>query len=164
MSLIRIVDYDPTWPQTFEILRDRLLPTVADVAIAVEHVGSTAVHGLAAKPILDIGNGYTHRGDLGIEGRESFDCRDFHHDHHLYGYATDSRALRNHLALRDYLRSHQEAARAYGDLKRRLAAQFPDDIASYVEGKTQFIIAVLRQADFASEELSAIELANSKVL
>src|SRR5579862_585811 len=88
---LEIVDYDPSWPTLFETLRSRLLLVVGDIADSIEHVGSTAVPGLAAKPIIDIDVvveadtdvslaierlavlGYQHRGDLGIEGREAFD-------------------------------------------------------------------------------------------
>jgi GrpB-like predicted nucleotidyltransferase (UPF0157 family) len=178
--MIEISDYDPTWPQAFKCLRNKLLPVVGDIALAVEHVGSTAVPGLAAKPILDIGlvvpsrsdipeliqrltlAGYVHRGDLGIEGREAFDGPSEPMKHHLYAYAADNLALRNHILLRDYLRAHQSTAAAYGDLKKRLAREFAYDAKSYVEGKTNFILGILRTLDLNCDEISAIEHANRK--
>ena len=90
-SMVVVVDYDPAWPDRFEQLRARIWPAVADVALGIEHVGSTAVPGLAAKPIIDMTVvvpsrpdvtvtidrlatlGYRHRGNLGIEDREAFD-------------------------------------------------------------------------------------------
>jgi GrpB-like predicted nucleotidyltransferase (UPF0157 family) len=93
MRRIEVVDYDPSWPNTFESLCARLWPALADVALSIEHVGSTSVPGLAAKPIIDISSmvpenpdvpigisrlatlGYIHRGDLGIKGREAFTNR-----------------------------------------------------------------------------------------
>jgi GrpB-like predicted nucleotidyltransferase (UPF0157 family) len=90
MRKVEIVDYDPHWPEVFETLRQRIWAALGDVALSVEHVGSTSVPGLAAKPIIDISIvvpersdvqtgisrlaslGYVHRGDLGIEGREAF--------------------------------------------------------------------------------------------
>jgi GrpB-like predicted nucleotidyltransferase (UPF0157 family) len=90
MRTIEVVDYDPRWPETFAHLRSPILTALGDLAVAVEHVGSTSVPGLAAKPVIDISIvvpeksdvptgisrlailGYVHRGDLGIEGREAF--------------------------------------------------------------------------------------------
>jgi GrpB-like predicted nucleotidyltransferase (UPF0157 family) len=165
-TVITVVDYDPAWPQLFEQLRRNLLPVVGDIALAVEHVGSTAVPGLAAKPVIDIdvvvasraelavlidrlaGSGYVHQGDLGIEGREAFEHRGGPIAHHLYGCRRDSVALKNHLTVREYLRTHRAAALEYAALKKRLALQFPRDAGAYVDGKTSFILAILRGANF----------------
>ncbi len=124
---ITVVDYDPTWPQVFKRLRAPVWQVVQDFALAVEHVGSTSVPGLAAKPIIDMDVilaspaeialaierlatlGYVHRGNLGIEGREAFQRPAHLPPHHLYVCVQDSVSLRNHLALRDYLRSHPAA-------------------------------------------------------
>jgi len=143
---IEVVDYDPAWPGLFEQLRSRVWPAVQDCAIAVEHVGSTSVPGLAAKPVIDITVivvsdtdvplaierlatvGYVHQGDLGVEGREAFASPPMLPAHHLYLCPRQSLALMNHLTLRNYLRTHAEAAREYGDLKKRLASQFRHDI------------------------------------
>ena len=161
---IVVVDYDPSWPLTFGSLRAPLWDAVRDVALAVEHVGSTAVPGLAAKPIIDIdvivsaraetraavdrlaAVGYVHQGTLGIEGREAFESPAGLPAHHLYVCVQGSAALINHLTLRDYLRGHPDRAAAYGHLKKQLAAQFPTDIDKYVAGKTDFVLATLRAA------------------
>jgi GrpB-like predicted nucleotidyltransferase (UPF0157 family) len=161
---IVVVDYDPSWPLTFGSLRAPLWDAVRDVALAVEHVGSTAVPGLAAKPIIDIdvivsaraetraavdrlaAVGYVHQGNLGIEGREAFESPAGLPAHHLYVCVQGSAALINHLTLRDYLRGHPDRATAYGQLKKQLAAQFPTDIDRYVAGKTDFVLAALRAA------------------
>jgi GrpB-like predicted nucleotidyltransferase (UPF0157 family) len=153
---------------------------VSDIALAVEHVGSTSVPGLAAKPIIDISVvvsaraqipavierlaalGYVHQGDLGVEGREAFDGPAGLPAHHLYVCRDDSTALANHLALRDYLRSHPETARAYGELKRRLAREFPHDIDRYIEGKTDFIVDILRATGIAASRLDTIARANRR--
>jgi GrpB-like predicted nucleotidyltransferase (UPF0157 family) len=133
------------------------------VAIAIEHVGSTAVSGLAAKPILDIDVvlrsvtdvgeairclaefGYQHDGDQGVTGREAFESPGGLPSHHLYVVVQCSEPLRNHIRFRDYLRS-QSAAKEYEHLKRSLAEQFRDDCEGYTRGKTAFIQAVLRQS------------------
>ena len=161
---IVVVDYDPSWPLTFASLRAPVWEAVRDVAITVEHVGSTAVPGLAAKPIIDIdvivptraeipavidrlaAIGYVHQGNLGIEDREAFKSAAGLPAHHLYVCVRGSAALTNHLALRDYLRGHPDRAVAYGQLKKQLAAEFPTDIDRYVAGKTDFVLAALRAA------------------
>lgn len=180
MRSIIVVDYDPAWAATFERLRATLWPVVADVAVAIEHVGSTAVPGLAAKPIVDLdvvvrgradvpavvgrltALGYDHRGDLGIEGREAFRSPDGTPAHHLYVCRSDAASLANHLALRDHLRAHPERAHAYGALKRRLAHECAHDIDAYVAGKTDFIVEILREAGIDRERLAGIEAANRR--
>jgi GrpB-like predicted nucleotidyltransferase (UPF0157 family) len=180
MRRIIVVEYDPAWPATFNDLRARVWSVVGDLALAIEHMGSTSVPGLAAKPIIDMTVvvpsaddvpqaierlatlGYVHRGNLGIEGREAFGNPMELPAHHLYVCPTGSLGLLNPLAVRNYLRTHLEAARAYGDLKKSLAAQFPHDIDSYVSGKTDFILSILREVGFASDQLEAIERMNRK--
>lgn len=180
MRRIEVVDYDPRWPETFERLRSRIWTSLRDVALSVEHVGSTSVPGLVAKPIIDISIvvpersdvqtgisrlatlGYVHRGDLGIEGREAFANPDGLPNHNLYLCPRDSVALANHLAIRDYLRTHPEAAREYGELKKRLAGRFPDDVDGYVDGKTTLLLTMLRATGFPLEQLVEIERANRK--
>lgn len=180
MSSIVVVDYDPAWPEIFEQLRRQVWSVLHDVALTVEHVGSTSVPGLAAKPIIDMSVivasegevplaitrlatlGYEHLGDLGIEGREAFRRPDGLPAHHLYVCPQGSLGLQNQLAVRDYLRSHPQMAQEYGQLKKRLARKFPDDIESYVAGKTDLILEMLREQGLASEQLAAIAQANRK--
>lgn len=156
-----VVDSDPAWPLVFAALRDGLAPLFGDLAAGIEHVGSTAVPGLEAKPIVDIdvvlrraddmpeairlltGAGYAHLGDLGIVDREAFRAPAHLPRHHLYVCPAGSAALRAHLMLRDALRNDPDLAAAYGALKRELAERFADDRDSYVEGKTPFITSVL---------------------
>ena len=164
MRTIVVVDYDPAWLAAFERLRAAIWPAVRDAAEAIEHVGSTAVPGLAAKPIIDLDIvvrsgaevpaaiarlatlGYAHRGNLGIEGREAFDVPPGPHAHHLYVCPRDSAALANHVAVRDYLRAHPDAAREYGELKKALATRFPHHIEAYVGGKTDLLRRIMRAA------------------
>src|SRR6185436_17206244 len=126
-----------------ESLRRKVWAVVQDLALAIEHVGSTSVPGLAAKPIIDMTVivrsaditrtierlatiGYVHRGNLGIEDREAFHNPPQSPAHHLYLCAAGSLGLLNPLALRDYLRIHPDAVRAYGELKKTLAQRFPN--------------------------------------
>jgi GrpB-like predicted nucleotidyltransferase (UPF0157 family) len=175
-----VVDYNEEWPRQFEQLGARIWPAVADIAVRIEHVGSTSVVGLAAKPIIDITLvvaerndvspmiarlatlDYRHRGTLGIEDREAFDHRPDLDRHNLYVCPEGTIGLVNQLAVRDYLRAEPDAARQYGALKKRLAALFPDDIDSYVFGKTDFILEVLRRAGLTEAQLAAIEQVNRR--
>jgi GrpB-like predicted nucleotidyltransferase (UPF0157 family) len=177
---IVVVDYDPAWPALFEQLRSKVWSVLGDVALSIEHVGSTSVPGLAAKPIIDLSVvvpsereiplaverlaslGYQHLGNLGIVGREAFRRPPGSPAHNLYVCPQDSLGLRNHLAVRDHLRTHPKTAQAYGELKRRLAAEFPDDIESYVDGKTELLIGILRESGLSGDRLDDIEQGNRK--
>ena len=156
-----IVDYDPGWPDQFERLRARAAAALGDLAVAIEHVGSTSVPGLAAKPIIDMdvavaslahvpaaierlaAIGYVYEGDLGLTGREAFTAPPGGAAHHLYVCTVDAREYRRHLAFRDRLRADPVAARAYGDLKRALAQRHRDDRLAYTDAKDEFVESVL---------------------
>jgi len=175
-----VVEYDEAWPRLFENLRAHVWPAVGDVALAVEHVGSTSVPGLCAKPIIDMTVivaarhlvpqaierlgliGYRHRGNLGIDDREAFEWPQDLARHHLYVCPAGTTSLRNQLTLRDYLRAHPDVAVEYGALKKALARQFPREIDSYVAGKTDFIVSMLRRAGLDDEMLESIERSNRK--
>ena len=180
MAKIAVVDYNPTWPTAFEAIRAHVWSVVGDIATAVAHVGSTAVPGLPAKPIIDISVvvpieaavavaierlstlGYRHLGNLGIEGREAFASPNIPPRHHLYVCPSDSLALKNHLIVREHLRRYSEVATEYGALKRRLAEQFSEDIDGYTEGKTATILGILRAAGFSQTEMETIERINRR--
>jgi GrpB-like predicted nucleotidyltransferase (UPF0157 family) len=159
-----VVDYDPAWPAQFRSLRGRISGVLRLMASAIEHVGSTAVTGLASKPIIDIDVllvsgallpvaierlatlGYLHRGDLGIPGRESFSAPPGAVPHHLYVCPPHSLEFRRHVALRNYLRSHSAEARQYADLKRTLASRFPNDRDRYQAAKSEFVRQLTERA------------------
>lgn len=179
MPEIVVVDYDPAWPELFETLRAPIADALGGVALAIEHIGSTSVPGLAAKPIIDIAVvvradgvgtaiarlaplGYVHKGDLGIPGREAMQHPPGSPRHHLYVCPEGILGLANPLAVRDYLRANPEAARAYGELKKRLAHEFADDVDGYVEGKTGFILDMLHASGFAEADLAAIAAINRR--
>lgn len=162
---IVIAHPDPSWSAAFAELRDRLLPAFAGLPVTIEHIGSTAVPGLAAKPIIDLvvvvpepndipsgieclaSLGYEHEGDLGVPGREAFRSGLPDPAHHLYLAASDSPALVAQLAFRDALRADAAVAREYEELKRRLAATVSHDRAAYTDGKTAFVLSVLRSIE-----------------
>jgi GrpB-like predicted nucleotidyltransferase (UPF0157 family) len=178
MKTIAVVDYDPAWPAAFESLRAAIWPAVHDIATAIEHVGSTAVPGLAGKPVVDLdivvstasaaatairrlgALGYVHRGDLGVPGREAFRAPASGPRHHLYLCLASSHALANHLAVRDHLRAHPHLAAEYGALKKQLAVRFAHDSGGYTAGKTDLLIGVLRDAGFDPGQIEEIERIN----
>lgn len=164
-----IENYDPEWQQQFALLRSRIAPVLGTLAAAVEHVGSTAVPGLAAKPIIDIDVllhsadnlpeaiqrlgtlGYEHQGDLGIPGREAFRPPIANPPHHLYVHGPDSREYTRHINFRNQLRANPEQARAYERLKRRLALEYRNDREAYNQAKTEFVETILRRAGKRTE-------------
>lgn len=162
---IRVSPYDPAWPHAFAVIKQELAAALGPLALRIEHVGSTAVPGLAAKPIIDIDIvieeasllpsvikalaswGYSHEGDLGIADREAFSYRGKEHllTHHIYVCPQHSAELRRHLRFRDYLRDHRDIAAEYGALKQRAAALFPRDIEGYISYKSPFIERIYAQ-------------------
>ncbi len=144
---------------------------------AVEHVGSTSVPGLAAKPILDIdvvvdgddvraaiaaleSVGYVHRGDLGVTGREAFFAPD-RPRRHVYVCTAGTTNVRNHLAVRDTLRARDDLRDAYASVKLALAAEPGMDIDTYIAGKSAVLQQVLEvSGEFTAEELLAIHRLN----
>jgi GrpB-like predicted nucleotidyltransferase (UPF0157 family) len=164
-SKIVVQDYDPDWPQLFERLRLRISVALGPIAAAIEHVGSTSVSGLAAKPTIDIdvllrsaadlplaiarlaSIGYVHRGDLGVIGREAFRTPPNDLPHHLYVCPPENQEYRRHISFRDYLRAHSEDARRYASLKRELAARYGNDRETYNQGKSKFVEEILQRAE-----------------
>jgi len=153
-----VLPYDEKWKQDFIVIKNEISQALGDVAISIEHVGSTSVEGLAAKPIIDLdvvvkkenindaisalqSIGYIHKGDLGILGREAFayDGKEHLQQHHLYVCSEDSLELKRHLAFRDYLRTHSKAVDEYGKIKMEAAALYPEDIDKYIEHKSSVI-------------------------
>jgi GrpB-like predicted nucleotidyltransferase (UPF0157 family) len=153
--------YDPMWPAWFETLKTRLELALRDVPHAVEHVGSTAVPGMVAKPIIDmdvvveradfartrdaLGRlGYTHQGDIGIPDREAFDLADPHlkaslPPHHLYVCIQGTPELLKHVAFRDFMRTHAEWVRALSAHKLDLCERHANDRQAYIDGKSNMV-------------------------
>jgi GrpB-like predicted nucleotidyltransferase (UPF0157 family) len=157
---IVVRDYDPTWPQQFDEERKRLEAALGSTAIVIEHVGSTAVPGLAAKPIIDvlvIGSlqklGYTYMAgyETWLPGEMLFRKAVLGPwTHHVHVMEKSSPRRDELVLIRDYLRRQPEIARAYGDLKRALALVFGDDIAGFRNAKRPFLEALMIKARAAS--------------
>jgi GrpB-like predicted nucleotidyltransferase (UPF0157 family) len=157
---VEVVDYDPAWPVEYARLEARVKDVLGPLVKRVEHVGSTAVPGLAAKPIIDLyavvdeealpeaisrleAVGYEHEGDLGVPGRDGFAWPPGEWRHHLYLCAPHHEGLDEVVRFRDYLRAHPTDAAAYADLKRALAEEHRDDREAYARGKSAFVEGIL---------------------
>ena len=155
-----VVDYDPNWPRRFEAEKARIEAALGGIAVVVEHVGSTAVPGLFAKPIIDImvglrrladgercvapldALGYEFRGDGGIPDH-CFFRKGQPRTHHVHMVEHGSAFWNDHVSFRDRLRASPDLARRYGELKKRLAVEYRTRREEYTEAKTPFIEAVL---------------------
>jgi GrpB-like predicted nucleotidyltransferase (UPF0157 family) len=152
------------WHELFAAEAGQLTAAADKHALAIEHIGSTAICGIAAKPIIDIalavreiadvehiiqpfGNlGYVYRGENGIPDRHYFRKGSLRRTHHLHVVTYGSDLWRNHLLFRDYLRAHPQIAAQYENLKRELAQTHQENREAYTEGKTEFIENVLKAA------------------
>ena len=164
-----VLPYDEAWKDDFLKIETELKDALGDLAMRIEHVGSTSVPGLSAKPIIDIdvvikdnsvfdavvsafaGIGYSHEGNLGIPGREAFKYEGKEHlrKHHLYVCTQDSPELKRHIAFRDHLLTHPEAVREYSRIKEEGAALYPYDIDKYIEYKSPVIEKIYKEIGIA---------------
>ena len=162
---VTVLPYDPAWKAAFGQIRQELENALGDLTVRIEHVGSTSVEGLSAKPCIDIDvvirdygcfdrvvenlekAGYYYEGNLGIPDREAFGYRDKPHlmPHHLYVCPQNSRELHRHLTFRDFLKQNPEAARTYSRVKEEAARLFPDSIDGYMAYKSACIREMYRQ-------------------
>lgn len=177
IRIIAVLEYDPNWAEEFQTYAVELRSALGNLVMSIEHVGSTSVVGLVAKPVIDIDVvissrivlgqviqklaklNYGHEGNLGIPGREGFMWPEGKR-HHLYVCSVDTPNLHNHLVFRDYLRAHSEAVKAYGELKRELSERYINDMDAYGEAKTDFIQSIIAKAE-ASYGFHAFQPINS---
>jgi GrpB-like predicted nucleotidyltransferase (UPF0157 family) len=164
-GIVKLEPHTEQWHQLFAEEKARLHQAVGDCVIAIEHVGSTSICGIAAKPIIDIAVslekiadgercvepleniGYEYRGEHGIAGRCYF-VKGEPRTHHLHLVESNSGFWASHLLFRDYLREHPKTGKEYEMLKKELAEKYPENRNAYLEGKTVFIENVLRIAGF----------------
>ncbi|TYP54205.1 GrpB family protein [Thermosediminibacter litoriperuensis] len=158
MRRVVVTEYNPMWPVMFEAEAAEIKKIFGHELIAIHHIGSTSVPGMKAKPIIDIMPvvrdinavdkfndkmielGYEPMGEFGLPGRRYFRKGGDNRTHHVHIYQFDNTTeVERHLAFRDYLREHKDAAEEYGKLKEKLAKRFPDDIEAYMDGKDQFV-------------------------
>lgn len=171
-----VTEYQKRWEQDFLDLKTYFSDHIVCPSFSIEHIGSTSVKGLPAKPIIDLiilipdpthfdsikssleKINYFHLGNQGIPEREVFKSivPSVLYPHHLYVSYPDAVSTRNQLTLRNHLRTHDEDRDQYGKLKQELAHRYPHDIDSYVSGKTDFILSILKQYEFNASELEEI--------
>ena len=165
MRKVEVVPPDPLWQSMFEAESQQLSRSFGDNAIAIHHIGSTSIATIYAKPIIDIlvevtdlekvderqqsieSLGYLAMGEFGIAKRRFFrkDNLAGIRTHHVHTFETGSPQIDRHLAFRDYMILHPEAAQKYSQLKQQLAQKYPNDIEKYMDGKAGFIKAIDNQ-------------------
>ncbi|MBN8676196.1 MAG: GrpB family protein [Chitinophagales bacterium] len=171
-----IQEYNPQWASEFQAIQKIIMAALVDLPVSIEHIGSTAIPGLAAKPIIDIDIvmqehtafdtikdrlatiGYNHHGNQGIPGREVFKRAPTAAvqevldgvAHHLYVCPANSEELQRHLRFRDYLLTHEDARIQYEQLKYAIAEEVNQDRKQYAALKeikaTVFITDILEKA------------------
>lgn len=156
--------WNPKWKDEFERIVDSLGEDIIYNSVKIEHVGSTSVEGLSAKPIIDLDiviendkfeiikrllndKGYEHEGDLGIEGREAFSYsgKEELMTHHLYVCPKDSKELFKHITFIDFLKNNPDLASEYSKVKEQAALLYPDDIDKYMEFKSEIIEKIYKR-------------------
>jgi GrpB-like predicted nucleotidyltransferase (UPF0157 family) len=175
-DVIRVVEYDPSWPQRFEQLRQEYAGAMAAVGVpvvAIEHVGSTSVPGLAAKPVIDCdivvagpdvtaaslalaGLGFRPLGELGIPLRWAFKEPPRLAGTNTYVVAEGSLALRNHLGVRDVLREDPDLREQYAAVKRRVGATAAN-LDEYGHGKNAMVQQILAAAGLTDADRASID-------
>ncbi|MDP4147413.1 MAG: GrpB family protein [Bacillota bacterium] len=162
---IIVTNYDENWVQLFKNEANKIHEILNDEIVEIHHIGSTAVPNLKAKPIIDIMPivkdiemvdafnakmieiGYEPLGEFGISGRRFFRKGGENRTHHVHMFQFDNDLeIERHLAVRDYLKIHKKDAIEYGELKARLANEFPKDIEGYCDGKDEFVKNLERRA------------------
>lgn len=168
-----IEEYNEEWPKAFKTIESILSNKLNGLALRIEHVGSTSVPSLAAKPIIDIDVviesmeclprvikkleelGYVHEGDLGIKNREAFARTNVYvpysnednekYEHHLYVCNSESEELKRHIMFRDILRKYPLLVSEYAKLKIQLSNKFRNNRKAYTEGKTEFVARIMNE-------------------
>jgi GrpB-like predicted nucleotidyltransferase (UPF0157 family) len=169
---VELVEYDPTWPAEFERKRAELQATLGDLVVAIHHGGSTAVPGLAAKPVIDIWAelsrpiervhveamtriGYVYLGEAAMADHDLF-VRRSEVKCNLHCFPAGHPEIDRHIGYRDWLRAHPDGAATYAQLKRGLAIRFSGDRLAYTEAKSDFIEAALR-GDFPGVQMKSAQ-------
>lgn len=165
---VEIVEYDPKWATLYSEEEAKILAAIGHLVVAIEHIGSTAVVGLGAKPIIDIMVGVNRLSNaqecLAPLGSLGYDYQPEHEvtmperrffgkgkppeaqHYHLHMVENGSEFWKRHLAFRDYLRTHPETSRRYCELKKKLASEHGSDREGYTEAKTLFIESIVAEA------------------
>lgn len=162
---IKVVPHGPNWSKVFKAEADELAAIFGHEVVAIHHIGSTAIPGISAKPIIDvlvevhdiqkiddfdeemIKLGYQPKGEFGIPERRFFiKGDDVNRTHHIHMFQAGHPRVERHLNFRDYMIAHPEEGQAYSRLKEELARRFPEDIEGYMAGKDGFIKGIESKA------------------
>ncbi|AKA48181.1 hypothetical protein IX51_02660 [uncultured archaeon] len=171
MRILEVVDYDPRWPESYENEAETIRGIFGSNIVDIQHIGSTSVPGLKAKPTIDImvsvesllavdevnsemkKAGFEALGEYGIPGRRFFkkvrfvDPENWVHSVHVHVFFRDDKEnLRRHLAVREFLKAHPGKAEVYGKLKAEVAAKHPNDNEAYISGKEKFVTELQKEA------------------
>lgn len=166
MRKVEVVPHDACWRDAFETEAKLVAVALGENVVAIHHIGSTAIPGIYAKPVIDLlvevrditeadgrsssmeSLGYEVMGEFGIAGRRYFrkDNREGIRTHQIHAFETGSAQIERHLAFRDYMIAHPVEARKYSELKRKLAEEHPQSIDGYMDGKDGFIKETDRKA------------------
>lgn len=167
---IIVVDYNTNWSKQYEQEKQQILLALGDTVINIQHIGSTSVPGLAAKPVIDIilgvkqipplleqvssleAIGYSYYGELGIPGRHYF-RKGMPRTHQIHAVLVNSEFWERHILFRDFLRKHPKAAQRYAALKRKLTQEFAGDRTRYTNSKTPLIEQLLVEAKLWQQKL-----------
>ena len=155
---IQVVPYDSFWEAAYENEAQKISSILKDILVEIYHIGSTAVKGLHAKPIIDIMSvvtnislvdkhneefvaiGYECMGEFGIERRRYFRKGGDNRTHQIHIFEqSNHKDINRHIVVRDFLRTHPDIALEYGELKMKLANRFPENIEGYCAGKDAFV-------------------------
>ena len=158
VRLIEVIPYKPEWSALYSKEATKIAGILNQELIEIHHIGSTAIKGISAKPIIDIliivrsisnmdklnermiGIDYRPMGEYGIKGRRFFiKGNDELRTHHLHAFQSGDRQIKQYLTFRDYLIVNPNVAKRYSDLKIELAGKHPHDIEKYMDGKDRFI-------------------------
>lgn len=163
---VEVVPPNPAWRENFEGESQQIALAMGENIIAIHHIGSTAIPGIYAKPVIDFlvevqditktdehsaamtALGYEAMGEFGLSGRRYFRKNRLPNirTHHVHTYEVGSPEIDRHLAFRDYMIAHSDTAQQYSELKRKLAQQYPEDIEGYMDGKDEFIRTMEQKA------------------
>jgi GrpB-like predicted nucleotidyltransferase (UPF0157 family)/GNAT superfamily N-acetyltransferase len=165
-EIVKVVPYDAEWPLMFEAEAKLIQHALGNNCIAIHHIGSTAVSGLNAKPIIDIlpvvkdilqvdpaipameKLGYESKGEYGILFRRYFQKSINNRTHNVHVFEQGNPDIERHLKFRDWMRTHSKDREAYGALKAELALKFPNDILRYCLGKDAFVADIDTKTGF----------------
>lgn len=171
MGTVKVEQHNPEWETTAKNTIEQLKDILKNAAVDIQHVGSTAIKKICAKPIIDIVIGVSKLDDIlpfneNLKGNGFFFCGQVHpeqylyvcgHDdfrsHHIHVVTYNSKAWNNYLNMRDYLNSHDDDAQAYSEFKKSLANQYPEDRETYTAMKSDLINEILHKAEIWRKEM-----------